>query len=318
VPLNHQTLTLGADPRAVQEARRWVASVCHELDRDDLLECAELGVSELVTNALLHADAPITVRVRGTTLHPRIEVGDGSPHPPQLIDEPPELDDLISTFGRGMSIVARCSVAWGATVEHDGKVVWFEPAEVPHQDRYPDGAIFNAEEPPVHHGDPARHLVPIVVRAVPVSTMHGLHLHYNELRREVRLLSLAHEETYPLARDLTDIFGRFDRAYPREASEQVDQAHAAGLDRVDLDVKVDPAHRETFEQMLSLLDLADEFCRAQRLLAIARTPEQVEFQRWFFGEFVRQAAGGAPEKPSSEALHGAAPPRARRSAKIVS
>ena len=48
------------------------------------------------------------------------------------------------------------------------------------------------------------------------------------------------------------------------------------------------------EQMLELLDLADEFCRAQRLLALARTPQQREFQPWYFGEFVRQARGEAP------------------------
>jgi hypothetical protein len=55
------------------------------------------------------------------------------------------------------------------------------------------------------------------------------------------------------------------------------------------------------EQMLELLDLADEFCRAKRLLALARTPAQREFQQWYFGEFVRQARGEAPtEWPPSQ------------------
>src|SRR6478752_4254635 len=82
VPLNRPALSLGSGPRGVQNARRWVVDVCTDIGREDLAECAELGVSELVTNALLHADAPYDVRVRGTREHPRVEVRDGSQEPP--------------------------------------------------------------------------------------------------------------------------------------------------------------------------------------------------------------------------------------------
>jgi hypothetical protein len=47
-------------------------------------------------------------------------------------------------------------------------------------------------------------------------------------------------------------------------------------------------------RFLELLDLADAFCRDQRLLSLARSSEQREFQRWFLGEFVRQQAGHPP------------------------
>ena len=46
-------------------------------------------------------------------------------------------------------------------------------------------------------------------------------------------------------------------------------------------------------RFLELLDLADAFCREERLLSLARTPEQRRFQRWFLGEFVRQEQGEA-------------------------
>jgi len=55
------------------------------------------------------------------------------------------------------------------------------------------------------------------------------------------------------------------------------------------------ASAETIEQFLDLLDLADEFCQEQRLLSMARTPEQRRFQRWLFGEFVRQQRGEDPQ-----------------------
>src|SRR6478735_4662813 len=131
VPLNRPPLALGQGARGVQDARRWVAELCTEIGRPELVECAQLGVSELVTNALLHGEPPITVRVRGTVEHPRVEVRDSSVEAPILPSDPldkPETDDLLLTFGRGLSIVARCSDAWGAEIEDDGKVVWFAPA----------------------------------------------------------------------------------------------------------------------------------------------------------------------------------------------
>ena len=52
--------------------------MCADLDRMDLAECTELAVTELVTNAVLHASDPISLRVAGTFDHPRFEVADGS------------------------------------------------------------------------------------------------------------------------------------------------------------------------------------------------------------------------------------------------
>ena len=74
MPLNREPLPLEPDPQSVKRAREWVGDVLERLGRDDLVDSAELGVSELVTNAILHADPPITVRVRGTRNHPRVEV----------------------------------------------------------------------------------------------------------------------------------------------------------------------------------------------------------------------------------------------------
>ena len=99
-----------------------------QLGRDDLVECAELGTAELVANAILHGMAPISVRVRGTATHPRIEVTDGSPQAPVPPAHAADPDDFLATFGRGLSIVAMSAIAWGASIEGDGKVVWFEPA----------------------------------------------------------------------------------------------------------------------------------------------------------------------------------------------
>ena len=90
-------LTCGYALRAAPGARRWPA--------------AALGVSELVTNALIHSKPPLSVRIRGTVDHPRIEVTDSSPVPPQrsgMSPEPEDVDDLnVTTFGRGLDLVGR-------------------------------------------------------------------------------------------------------------------------------------------------------------------------------------------------------------------
>ena len=294
MPLNRPALTLGAGPRGVQDARRWVIGTCEDIGRPELVECAELGVSELVTNALLHGCPPIQVRVRGTREHPRVEVRDGSrerPTLPTAIDDEDD-DDLLLTFGRGLSIVARCSDAWGAEIEDDGKVVWFAPAARFAEDDGVPGVITGDEvQPPAAPSDPVR----VVVEHVPIDLYLTFQRHFRELRREVRLLSLAHERDYPLAADLSQLFDALERQLREGISiDQLEAALAAGEEETDVALVISRESTRATERFLAMLDLADDFCRQQRLLSLARTPEQRDFQRWYLGEFVRQGRGEAP------------------------
>jgi hypothetical protein len=277
----------------VQNARRWVVDTCVDIDRPELVECAELGVSELVTNALLHAEAPIQVRVRGTREHPRVEVRDGSTHPPQLPDlQPTDEDELLLTFGRGLGIVARCADAWGVEIEDDGKVVWFAPSPTVRDDLV-DGVVTGLADAPPR--EPRDDDVSVSVLGVPLRTYLLFQHHYRELRREVRLLALAHEADYPLAKNLSDVFGSLEREL-REGmgADQIDAAVRAGREGADLRLSVPAETAAKIGRFIELLDLADAFCREERLLSLARTAEQQQFQRWFLGEFVRQAGGETP------------------------
>ncbi|SDD81337.1 Histidine kinase-like ATPase domain-containing protein [Nocardioides lianchengensis] len=294
MPLNRPALSLGAGPRGVQDARRWVVETCHDIGRPELAECAELGVSELVTNALLHGAPPIQVRVRGTREHPRVEVHDGSRERPLLpsADEDDEDDDLLLTFGRGLSIVARCSDAWGAEIEDDGKTVWFAPARSFAEDDGVPGLITGDEDPPVAGPEDP---VQIVVRGVPLDLYVAFQRHFRELRREVRLLALAHESDYPLAKDLSDLFASLERQLREGIGlDQLESAVAAGESETQVDLVTSRESTRTMERFIEMLDLADEFCRQERLLSLARTDEQRRFQQWYLGEFVRQGRGEPP------------------------
>jgi anti-sigma regulatory factor (Ser/Thr protein kinase) len=274
-----------------------VADLCQEIGRPELAECGQLGVSELVTNALLHGEPPITVRVRGTAEHPRVEVRDSSVEAPILPTQPldrPQTDDLLLTFGRGLSIVARCSDAWGAEIEDDGKVVWFTPSA-----DFADGEGVTGVITGVDHqrlqATPTRDRIRVNILDVPLALYVGFQHHFRELRREVRLLALAHESNYPLAKSLSDLFGSLDRQLRDGIGvEQIEAALAQGLESTDLVVHMPRASASTLVRFVELLDLADDFCRAERLLSLARTPEQRKFQEWFLSEFVRQSNGEPP------------------------
>lgn len=101
-----------------RRARQVVAERCAGAPRlDDLLLC----VSEVVTNAVLHArSAPtLTVSVDGPRV--RVEVADADPALP--VRRP---RSLTASAGRGIRLLDDLAEEWGTTTVPGGKVVWFE------------------------------------------------------------------------------------------------------------------------------------------------------------------------------------------------
>ena len=109
----------------VRTARRFVRDVLEDnAVADEVVETVELLTSEVITNALVHADsAPeLAVRVRREVV--RVEVVDVSPVVP--IRRSIETDALS---GRGIAIVESLASQWGVTdLSAQGKTVWFEVA----------------------------------------------------------------------------------------------------------------------------------------------------------------------------------------------
>ncbi|MDH6116560.1 PAS domain S-box-containing protein [Kitasatospora sp. GAS204A] len=112
--------TLPAEPTAVSRARRLVRGALQEWDAEELTDTVELLVSELVTNAVRYASAPIGVRLTyGETL--LVEISDPLPDPPRERHAA-----AADEGGRGLELVRRLALRWGARAEGMGKVVWFE------------------------------------------------------------------------------------------------------------------------------------------------------------------------------------------------
>lgn len=108
-------------PSSVREARRYVRNELAGAGFDAATYNAELLVSELVTNVILHARTParVTVEARGDVV--RIGVADDSTVPPTR-----RRRSATSGTGRGLLLVDRLATRWGVDADTTGKVVWFE------------------------------------------------------------------------------------------------------------------------------------------------------------------------------------------------
>jgi len=119
-----KTMELAPKAASVRAARLFAAGV---LDADgvesSVIELAVLLVSELVTNAAVHAHSGVRVTVHVDSHWVRIEVEDEGPGEPMLGGLTPE-----QVKGRGLAVVDRLSTDWGADLHDDHKVVWFEIA----------------------------------------------------------------------------------------------------------------------------------------------------------------------------------------------
>jgi DNA-binding NarL/FixJ family response regulator len=110
-----------ADLKSARTARRFVARVLEEWGCDELQDSAALLVSELVTNAVVHAQSSVEMAMHLRPNRVRIEVIDTAREHVRRRDA---ADDEQS--GRGMALIEALAVAWGIDTLLSGKSVWFE------------------------------------------------------------------------------------------------------------------------------------------------------------------------------------------------
>lgn len=120
---------------AAAAARAYVRGRLGQLRREELIDAAVLGVSELVANVCLHARTPFTVAVELVAGWPRIVVTDRSPVLPGQ-----RRHDALATTGRGLRLLSVFG-RWGVegVPDGDGKAVWFEPGNDPDPEPGVDG-----------------------------------------------------------------------------------------------------------------------------------------------------------------------------------
>ncbi|MDH6628259.1 PAS domain S-box-containing protein [Streptomyces sp. LBL] len=114
------TWTIPPDPAAVAETRRNALGQLDSWNLSDVAFVTELIVSELVTNAIRHAEPPIQLRlIYDRTLI--CEVSDASSTVPHL-----RRARVYDEGGRGLLLVAHLTQRWGTRPTAKGKTIWAE------------------------------------------------------------------------------------------------------------------------------------------------------------------------------------------------
>ncbi len=112
---------VSAESRSAGIARRFLRDTLRDWDAATYTDTAELVLTELVTNAILHAKTDIVVRVDLSSDVLRLEVVDHSLRQPIARHYSAE-----ATTGRGLALVDALTRRWGVEPEQAGKTVWAE------------------------------------------------------------------------------------------------------------------------------------------------------------------------------------------------
>lgn len=120
--MSPRQVRLPADLTAPKLARDFLRDACCGTHSSDVIEKAQLLVSELVTNAVRHGAPPVDLQVCCVGDHElQIMVSDSNPEHPVTRNPGPDAEG-----GRGMLLVDLISADWGLDDHpNDGKAVWF-------------------------------------------------------------------------------------------------------------------------------------------------------------------------------------------------
>lgn len=266
---------LAAEPRSAGRARGTVRDLLTHAGLDGLIDEATLLVSEVVTNAVLHAATTIELVCRLETGRLCVEVCDRSP---VLPGRRHYHDDAMT--GRGLGMVEQLASAWGVQPNASGgKTVWFEL--VAHG--------MTVDELLDRSGtDPARRVQQFTLRlrGAPSSLLATTVQYGDTLLRELVFASLAEEGEQ----------GSWQAPHI-DLAPVLDAIHAAAAGAatcVDVDIALPAGSGSAASRRMTLIEEADQMAREGRLLTIPELPEVSACRRWLLQEIAAQEEGAEP------------------------
>lgn len=301
-------VTVGRDPDAVPRARRFVRSSL-EGAGTEIAADAELVVAELVTNASLHGEPPIAVRLIQLEGGIRVEVEDAGADLPISVRA-----DKTAMTGRGLALVAAVSVRWGvAPGRRGGKVVWAELSEAPppgllgDRSTEPDITLVRGSAPTPVRDEPA---YPVVLPGVPTVILLAAKAQVDNVVRELTLLRRGQQssgvelpgEMAELVEMVTVEFAQVRTEMRRAAVEAIRR----GDQTSDIRLLLPLSSGRAAERYMVALDQVDRHARAAHLLTLVPPRSHRVFRRWYLTAIVDQlrawAAGQTPRPPEPFAL----------------
>ena len=301
VAVDHE---LPPTPTSAGTARRLLREALASTDRESV-ESAELAVSEIVTNALVHAGTAMRLRVLVLGRALRVELSDGSPRLPRRRGFSP-----LTATGRGLHLVTELVDRWGAYPDGTGKVVWFEIAEQQRDDAEVDVVTTDP--------DPAS-TVEVRLLDLPVLMHDAWQQHATALLREYMLYRLDDDpaalETHAAVSDALTLlmeqvpdsgFGDLPHPVLSGASEPT-------VSVPEFVLRVDRDHLDNFATLHQVLEQASELADRGELLTTPTQPEIRLMRHWICEQVWIQGEGGRPtpwvsptheEAPSAPAVLG--------------
>lgn len=265
-----------------------------EAGREDLVDTAELLVSEIVTNALVHAGTYIDVAF--TLVHGglRVEVTDGSPHAPTVRGYGPS-----AGTGRGLMLLEEMVDEWGVLPDEAGKTVWFQIAA--------GGGPSERTEGPLRIQPRAAQTLDVQLVDVPLLLHEAWRQHAESLLREYLLATLdtgSPEDAITAHAEASDAIALLaEHIPPSGVTEDPDEVMVTATEPlvtsplVEVPVPVGSVpHFATLERtILTALDMAE----GGLLLTPPTQPEVQGLRAWLCGQVLSQSEGGGPMPWSS-------------------
>lgn len=287
------------EPMSARNARRFLRSFLRQQARDDLVDAAEVALSEVVTNAVLHAHTDCEVSAAllddGSL---RVEVTDSSPQLPAQRRYGEQ-----ATTGRGMQLVAAVTADCGVISNGDGgKTVWFLVRG--EGDGEALGSLWDvAQVAPVPTDGAGR----VLLLGLPPTLWLAARQHHDAVLRELGLFAQEHPDRAPSPERLAQA----DRARGIVSAAVVAavERRAAGAARtptthpvplagaeppLDLAVELPADAPATYAALQDVLDAAERLAAAGALLARPGLPEIVAVRDWVCEQILAQPAGVEP------------------------
>jgi PAS domain S-box-containing protein len=283
---------LPADASSAARARNLVRDVLEGGDALEWEDAALLAVSEVVTNALVHAGTTITLTARLDESGLRVEVSDASPHLPR----PRDYASMAGT-GRGLTLLDQSVDRWGVAPDPFGKVVWFEIC------RDGQGEREQAPEAPARFPESLRATVAVELRNVPLLMHAAWQEHASALLRELLLVQLEHDaealDRHARASDALSLL--YEQIPVPDIGDDPEAVMATAIEpdvsREVLTVAVPQTSVPNFETLQDLLVEAAEAARAGDLLVPTTQPEIQELRAWLCHQVRDQALVRADPEP---------------------
>ncbi len=294
------TLHLEPVVESTPVARHWIAAHLRDLPAE-VTGCAALLTSELVTNAVLHAATAMSITLHTLPDRIRVDVADGNPAFPSVKEYGKD-----AATGRGLTLFKHLGLELGRAGggRRQDRLVR-APSRLPGRSherlrRQLPLRPGRRDAGPVTMASRTRRRSPCGSWGYPWQLLQKSSEEYEALFRELRLMK-ERADSWPDAPALPERLGvlvsqigtRFNGLGPG----MDDLWQTAVDDQVEFfDWTLDLAQSAVvaIEFYDTLLDEADEFGLAQRLLTLPASPSSVAVRRWFLSELTGQLPRKGP------------------------